>query len=98
MLPCTLKCVALAPEAASCRAANPRVPGPVPRVAAQYPDAVPAPLPCLAGVLQVEALAQLGGICMLDPEAESKTQFFFGGVEKCRWRKPVVPGDCLVCA
>lgn len=47
-------------------------------------------------MLQVEALAQLGGICMLDPEAESKTQFFFGGVEKCRWKKPVVPGDCLV--
>lgn len=41
-------------------------------------------------------MAQLGGICMLDPEAESKDQFFFGGVEKCRWRKPVVPGDCLV--
>ena len=50
----------------------------------------------LQGVLQVEALAQLGGICMLDPEAEATTQFFFGGVEKCRWRKPVVPGDCLV--
>lgn len=49
-----------------------------------------------AGVLQVEAMAQLGGICMLDPEAPSKDQFFFGGIEKCRFKKPVVPGDTLV--
>lgn len=48
------------------------------------------------GVLQVEAMAQLGGICMLDPEAPSKDQFFFGGIEKCRFKKPVVPGDTLV--
>ncbi len=49
-----------------------------------------------AGVLQIEAMAQLAGICMLDPEAEKKDQFFFGGIENCRWRKPVVPGDTLV--
>lgn len=50
----------------------------------------------LAGVLQVEAMAQLGGIVMLDPEAPAKEQFFFGGIEKCRFKKPVVPGDTLV--
>jgi len=50
----------------------------------------------MPGVLQIEAMAQLGGICMLDPDAPSKEQFFFGGIEKCRWRKPVVPGDCLM--
>ena len=49
-----------------------------------------------AGVLQVEAMAQLGGIVMLDPEAPAKEQFFFGGIEKCRFKKPVVPGDTLV--
>lgn len=49
-----------------------------------------------AGVLQVEAMAQLGGIVMLDPEGPSKEQFFFGGIEKCRFKKPVVPGDTLV--
>ena len=49
-----------------------------------------------AGVLQVEAMAQLAGICMIDPAAEKKDQFFFGGIENCRWRKPVVPGDTLV--
>lgn len=48
------------------------------------------------GVLQVEAMAQLGGIVMLDPEGPSKEQFFFGGIEKCRFKKPVVPGDTLV--
>ena len=41
-------------------------------------------------------MAQLAGICMLDPEAEKKDQLFFGGVDNCRWRKPVVPGDMLV--
>jgi FabA-like domain len=53
---------------------------------------------CSAGVLQVEAMAQLGGIVMLDPEGPSKDQFFFGGIEKCRFKKPVVPGDTLVSA
>ncbi|KAI3438391.1 hypothetical protein D9Q98_000823 [Chlorella vulgaris] len=51
----------------------------------------------MPGVLQVEALAQLGGIVMIDPsEAAQQNNFFFGGVEGCRWRKPVVPGDVLM--
>ena len=50
-----------------------------------------------AGVLQVEAMAQLAGIAMLDPEnTAAKGLFFFGGIENCRFRKPVVPGDVLV--
>ena len=45
----------------------------------------------------MEAMAQLGGILMIDPNNEaSKNNFFFGGVDNCKWRKPVVPGDCLV--
>eukprot|EP00955_Chlamydomonas_euryale_P071698 361174-Chlamydomonas_euryale.AAC.5 len=52
---------------------------------------------CTVGVLQVEAMAQLGGLVMLDPEnQEAKGLFFFGGVDNCRFRKPVVPGDTLV--
>lgn len=48
-------------------------------------------------MLQVEALAQLGGIVMIDPaDAVQQNNFFFGGVDNCRWRKPVVPGDVLV--
>ena len=54
----------------------------------------------MPGVLQVEAMAQLAGIVMLDPEAgsesEEKNTFFFGGVDGCKWRKPVVPGDVLM--
>ena len=51
------------------------------------------------GVLQVEAMAQLAGLVMLDPEnTEAKGLFFFGGIEGCRFRKPVVPGDVLVVA
>lgn len=56
-----------------------------------------APCRCPAGVLQVEAMAQLAGIAMLDPEnTAAKGLFFFGGIENCRFRKPVVPGDVLV--
>lgn len=48
-------------------------------------------------MLQVEAMAQLAGIALLDPEnKEAKGLFFFGGVDGCRFRKPVVPGDVLV--
>jgi 3-hydroxymyristoyl/3-hydroxydecanoyl-(acyl carrier protein) dehydratase len=51
----------------------------------------------VAGVLQIEAMAQLGGIVMLDPNDQAgKEQFFFGGIEGCRFRRPVVPGDTLV--
>lgn len=42
-------------------------------------------------------MAQLGGLVMLDPKDQAaKEQFFFGGIEGCRFRRPVVPGDTLV--
>lgn len=42
-------------------------------------------------------MAQLGGILVLSGMDDSaKQNFFFGGVENCRFRKPVVPGDTLV--
>ena len=51
----------------------------------------------MPGVLQVEAMAQVGGLVMLTPEVGgSKDSFFFGGVDACRFRKPVLPGDTLV--
>ena len=53
--------------------------------------------PIMPGVLQVEALAQLGGIVMLQPPiSDGKGDFFFGGVDNVRWRRPVLPGDTLV--
>jgi 3-hydroxyacyl-[acyl-carrier-protein] dehydratase len=51
--------------------------------------------PTLPGVLMVEALAQMGGIAVLaDPRYSSKLPLF-GGIEKARFRRQVVPGDTL---
>eukprot|EP00922_Rhytidocystis_sp_ex-Travisia-forbesii_P042211 GHVS01063087.1.p1 GENE.GHVS01063087.1~~GHVS01063087.1.p1 ORF type:complete len:255 (+),score=36.23 GHVS01063087.1:13-777(+) len=51
----------------------------------------------LPGVMQVEALAQLGGIvCLQQPVSDGTGNFFFAGVDGVKWKKPVVPGDTLV--
>src|SRR5271170_1783417 len=51
--------------------------------------------PTLPGVLMVEALAQLGGIAvLLDPRYAGKL-LLFGGIERTRFRRQVVPGDRL---
>jgi len=53
--------------------------------------------PVMPGVLLIEALAQTGGFLMLrsvpDPE---NTITYFVGVDKIRFKKPVVPGDQLI--
>jgi len=53
--------------------------------------------PLMPGVLQVEAMAQLGGLVLLPPGGAEGTDqiFFFGGIEKCRFKKTVIPGDKL---
>ena len=51
--------------------------------------------PIMPGVLQIEALAQLAGLVMLG-DATPGQEFFFGGVDGVRWRRPVLPGDTLV--
>lgn len=50
--------------------------------------------PVMPGVLVVEAMAQSGGLLILnsEPNAENKL-VFFTGIDKVRFRKPVVPGD-----
>ena len=49
--------------------------------------------PVMPGVLIVEALAQVGAAVMLScPEFKGKL-VYFGGIEHCRFRKKVVPGD-----
>ncbi len=53
--------------------------------------------PVMPGVLIIEALAQAGGILVLksaDNLPENRI-FFFSGIEKARFRKPVFPGDQL---
>ena len=51
--------------------------------------------PTLPGVLMVEALAQLGGIALLADERYRGKLPLFGGVDKARFRRQVLPGDTL---
>lgn len=53
--------------------------------------------PVMPGVLIVEALAQVGGVLLLN-EAEDVTQklVFFMGIDAVKFRKPVQPGDQLI--
>ncbi len=56
-----------------------------------FPDA-----PVMPGVLQIEALAQVGAILALrEFEDRSAKIPFFSGIEQARFRRPVVPGDTL---
>jgi beta-hydroxyacyl-ACP dehydratase FabZ len=53
--------------------------------------------PVMPGVLVIEAMAQVGGILLmrtLNATAEKKVMYFTG-IDKARFRKPVVPGDVL---
>lgn len=51
--------------------------------------------PVMPGVLTVEALAQVGAVAILSlPENQGKTAYF-GGIDKCRFKGKVVPGDKL---
>ena len=56
-----------------------------------FPDA-----PVMPGVLQIEALAQVGAILALREfeDRESKIPFFTG-INNAKFRRPVVPGDTL---
>jgi 3-hydroxyacyl-[acyl-carrier-protein] dehydratase len=51
--------------------------------------------PTLPGVLMVESLAQLGGIAVLADERYAAKLPLFGGIEKARFRRQVVPGETL---
>lgn len=49
----------------------------------------------MPGVLIVEALAQVGAVAILSvPENKGRTAFF-GGMDKVKFRRKVVPGDTL---
>ena len=52
--------------------------------------------PVMPGVLIVEAMAQCSAVLVLRdiPDRDQKL-FLFGGVDKARFRRPVVPGDQL---
>ena len=51
--------------------------------------------PVMPGVLTVEALAQVGAVAILSlPENQGKTAYF-GAIDKCKFKRKVVPGDKL---
>lgn len=51
--------------------------------------------PVMPGVLIVEALAQVGAVAVLSLEQNKGKLAFFGGIDKAKFRRQVVPGDRL---
>jgi 3-hydroxyacyl-[acyl-carrier-protein] dehydratase len=52
--------------------------------------------PIMPGVLQLETMAQVGGVILtLLPGMKGKF-FAYAGVDKARFRRPVIPGDQLI--
>ncbi len=49
--------------------------------------------PVMPGVLTVEALAQAGAIAILSQEENKGKTAYFGGINQCRFRGKIVPGD-----
>lgn len=55
--------------------------------------------PVMPGVIIIEALAQVAGILAFVTAGvmpDEHTRFFFVGIDKARFRKPVEPGDQLI--
>ena len=54
--------------------------------------------PVMPGVLIIEAMAQAGGVLALESGAGDNhgQLIYFMGMDKVRFRKPVVPGDQLI--
>jgi 3-hydroxyacyl-[acyl-carrier-protein] dehydratase len=55
--------------------------------------------PVMPGVIIIEAMAQTAGIlCFVTANVipDAQTRFYFVGIDKARFRRPVVPGDQLV--
>jgi 3-hydroxyacyl-[acyl-carrier-protein] dehydratase len=49
----------------------------------------------LPGVYMVEALAQLGGAMILEPGEFARKTPYLVGIDKAKFRRPVIPGDRL---
>ena len=54
--------------------------------------------PIMPGVLILEGMAQAGGVMAYHsaPEMIGERLVYFAGIDKARFRKPVVPGDQIV--
>ena len=51
--------------------------------------------PVMPGVLIVEAMAQAGAVAILSMDQFKGKTPYFGAIDKAKFRKKVVPGDCL---
>ena len=51
--------------------------------------------PVMPGVLIIEALAQVGAVAILSKEENKGKIALFGGIDKCRFKGQVKPGDKL---
>lgn len=51
--------------------------------------------PIMPGVLIIESLAQTGAVAILSKEENKGKNALFGGVDKLRFKKQVLPGDVL---
>ncbi|MFQ5735645.1 MAG: 3-hydroxyacyl-ACP dehydratase FabZ [Thermodesulfobacteriota bacterium] len=51
--------------------------------------------PIMPGVLIVEAMAQVGGVLAFKSANVNNKVVYFMGIDKARFRRPVVPGDTL---
>ena len=51
--------------------------------------------PVMPGVLIIEALAQVGAVSILSKDDFKGKIAYFGGINKAKFRKKVVPGDVL---
>ncbi|MBO0458978.1 3-hydroxyacyl-ACP dehydratase FabZ [Enterococcus hulanensis] len=52
--------------------------------------------PVMPGVLIVEAMAQAGAVALLSMDDFKGKTAYFGGIDKAKFRKKVVPGDTLI--
>lgn len=61
-----------------------------PQFTGHFPDR-----PIMPGVLMVEALAQAGAVAVLSLPAYAGKLALFAGIDECRFRRTVLPGDTL---
>jgi 3-hydroxyacyl-[acyl-carrier-protein] dehydratase len=55
--------------------------------------------PVMPGVIIIEALAQAAGVLLFVSAGvvpDASMRFYFAGIDKARFRKPVLPGDQLI--
>ena len=55
-----------------------------------FPD-----MPIVPGVMTVEALAQAGAVAILSQEEFKGRIAVFAGIDKCKFKKPIIPGDTV---